>query len=323
MPLTFYASTASYLNHLAPVWAALPAKQRGPFLCPPRFQRRAVDLGVPYPVWGQPARGHVVTAGWQDSRLFHYQPVALVEHGAGQTYSDVPREMARSYAGGPGRDNIGLFLCPGERVAQRNRAAYPDARVEVVGPACLDRWTRARQANSEGAPPTIAVAFHWDGARVCQEARWALPHYWPLSDLTDWAARHGIRILGHGHPRAEGKLRRLWMTLGVPWATYEQVMTEADVLIVDNSSLGFEAAAVGIPVVWLNAPWYRRDVSHGLRFWNYVPGEIVNEPGDLPHATQRALDARRSVWDCRPDPYAYVDGQCAQRAATALLDWVG
>ena len=103
-----------------------------------------------------------------------------------------------SYPGGRGRD-AELFLHPNETSAARDRAAYPDARVEVVGCPKLDTLP----AREPGPGPVIAVAFHWDGAMP--ELRWAWPRF-----------RHAHRAPGcplHRHrpraPAGDGRPRAL------------------------------------------------------------------------------------------------------------------
>jgi hypothetical protein len=61
----------------------------------------------------------------------------------------------------------------------------------------------------------------------------------------------------------------------------------------------------------LSAPWYRRDVHHGLWFWD-LDATYVSEP-------EEAADIKLSELQ-RPTrhPYAFADGQAAERAATAI-----
>jgi len=84
----------------------------------------------------------------------------------------------------------------------------------------------------------------------------------------------------------------------------------------------FEAAAVGLPVVVLNAPWYRRDVSHGLRFWAWSDiGPQVDDPADLEQAVWS--DAFHPAYRVRRGQmtravFGDLDGQASARAVAAL-----
>jgi glycosyltransferase involved in cell wall biosynthesis len=108
------------------------------------------------------------------------------------------------------------------------------------------------------------------------------------------------------------------------WPDVDRVLSEADLLVVDNSSCAFEMAAIGKPVVLLNLPSYRRDVEHGLRFWSHPPGIQVDHPSELADAiclalkdppAHRAIRARAVA-----EAYAYVDGHASERAATAIME---
>jgi hypothetical protein len=198
--------------------------------------------------------------------------------------------------------------------------------VEIGCPA-LDAWIGRPARREPHEKPVVALAFqrttrHGDYP-LCPEHVSALPHY--LSALPTLAER--FEVLGHGHPRARHGLEAAYMPLGIPWVDWETVMLEADVLCVDNSSVGFEAAAIGLPVIWLNAPWYRREVTHGLRFWGAAGvGTEVDEPADLIPAIESVLTVR-SWYGNGFGPhrmrlaqvYTGLDGHCAERAAAAIV----
>jgi glycosyltransferase involved in cell wall biosynthesis len=249
------------------------------------------------------------------------RPVALSEHGVGQTYGN----QHPSYCGGVSaeRRQVGLFLVPNAAAAEANRRVQPDAAIAVVGVPRLDRFV-TRPAAPEPGSPLVALSFHWPCA-VAPETRGAFPHYRAaLPEL----ARH-FRLLGHGHPRVLDRLARGYQRLGIPVAAdFEEVLARASLYVADNSSTLYEFAAAGRPVVVLNAPWFRRHVEHGLRFWRYADvGVQCDRPEDLVAAVRRALDdppeqelrRRRAVDAVVP----LRDGRSAARAADALRAWLG
>ena len=254
-----------------------------------------------------------IVAGYPDVKLARrrgFRRIVLLQHGAGQSYgTDHPH-----YAGGRGNDDVGLFLVPNEHAADRWRARYPRAAVEVVGCPKLDTLP-AR----EPGPPTVAVAFHFD-AWVAPESRSAWQHF--RDALPELAGQ--VRLIGHGHPRRID-LAAAYAAMGIEWVPdFAEVCRRADLLVFDNTSAGFEFAATGRPVVVLNAPWYRRSAQHGLRFWEAATvGLQADRPGMLAETVRCSLmpshadELRRRREAALRYVYAYRTG-AAQRAADAI-----
>ncbi len=238
--------------------------------------------------------------------------IVLMQHGAGQSYGD--RNPA--YPGGRDNDAVGLFLVPGEHPAARWREAYPRASVEVVGSPRLDDLPR----RAPDGRVTVAVTFHWRYGTI-PETRHAFSRFQQaVVNLST-----NFHVIGHGHPRATS-LPWFWQHHGIEWVPdFDEVCRRADVLIFDNTSAGFEFAATGRPVVVLNAPYYRPEVKHGLRFWDAARvGIQCDKPAFLEDAVRRALAlepedvaAREAALDM---VYGYRTG-AAQRASDAIREW--
>jgi hypothetical protein len=329
-----YASASHYLDHMVPVWKALTKATRGTFYVAPDLQEYAAHKGVvnighaPVPpgdnvtlVSASGNLGHLVKRGRPNR--------AIMEHGCGLSYGgDLSwrgRQAAHSssYAGGLGRD-AGLFLHPGEYPAARDRAQYPKARVEVVGCPKLDTLP-AR----EGDPhPTVAVSFHWDTS-ISPETRSAFIFYREhVKRLAAHGAKTGeFRVIGHAHPRAYERLAPWYKRQGIETVrSFEDVCRRADMYVVDNSSTLYEFASTGRQVVVMNAPFYRKEVHHGLRFWDAIPGPQVWEPYHLLDVIRYELE-HPTLWTKRREEavdqvYAFRSG-AAKRAANALVRWAG
>jgi hypothetical protein len=281
MKIRLVARKPHYRDHLLPIWNQLPeeAKLRGE---PTRF-----DL--------------LLVAGASDRR--HGNPYVLVEHGVGFSWQGIDNP---SYSGGSSHNDCELFICPNDTVGDRWRSRYPDARIAVVGCPRLDAY-------HDHVPPerTVAITFHWD-CRLCPETRSAWPHYQPgIRKMVQAYREQGWAVLGHAHPRYRNVLRPVWERLGVKWT--DDPLRDASVLIADATSLMAEMHALGRPVLALNAPWYRRDVHHGMRFWEW-PLRAVDGPQE---ASQVSLDSLTVPADWKP--YAYNDGKASTRAAEAVL----
>ena len=107
---------------------------------------------------------------------------------------------------------------------------------------------------------------------------------------------------------------------------FEDVVRRADLYIADNTSTLFEFAALDRPVIVLNAPWYRRGVEHGLRFWEFADvGVQVDDPESLVDAIGRALEdrdgsRRRSIVRALYANLGDATARAADELATFLTD---
>jgi hypothetical protein len=307
-----------FVDHLAPVWAALPEAERGTFWYMGRGPVREVAgmvKSVP-PASSRPTL--VASAGDLHLSAARRRPTAIMEHGCGQSFGGDPRSAIHSsYAGGRHRDGASLFLHPGPHPAARDRCAYPGARVEVIGCPKLDALPRKARVGE----PVVAIAFHWNGP-VCAETRSGISEFGRL--IGPLAAAY--HVIGHGHPRILDRIAPLYARFGIEVVrTFDEVCARADLYLNDASSTLFEFASTGRPVVVLNCDVYRRSVNHGLRFWEAATvGVQTTHRRPLADAVAEALDdtpAQRGAREAALDlVYAYRTG-AAQRAADALMDW--
>lgn len=338
MSIDALAFETHFLDHIAPVWRALPAEVRGALIVAPELEDQAdrleldADLLDPAPIRQlsrhpepDPGPGPVaLVASYGDikvGRRLGYRRFVFLEHGAGQSYAGRPgHRHARhgSYAGGEDREDVALFLMPNEVSAGRWSAAYPEATVEVVGSPRLDTLPgRARRS----LPGEVAISFHWD-SNLVPETRSAYGVFGPV--LPELARR--FRLIGHAHPRAADWLSRRYRREGIEFVrSFDEVCRRSDVYVVDNSSTLFEFAATGRPVVVLNPPYYRRSVEHGLRFWSAsTVGVNVDEPSALGDAIARALEERPEDVEAREAALRIVypvRTGAAARAADAIVRW--
>jgi hypothetical protein len=315
--LDVVASQTHFVDHLVPVWEALPPEARGTFWYRGSGEVRHVE-GM---VRGSPptSTNPTLTASASDLALARSRrrPAAIMEHGCGQSFGGDGRREHCSYAGGSHRD-AQLFLHPGHHPAARDRGRYPAARVEVVGCPKLDTLPRKVRSGQ----PVIAVGFHWD-CRVSPETRSGFAEFGRLVA----ALVPSFHVLGHGHPRIYDRLEPYYRKVGIePVRSFEEVCARADLYLNDASSTLFEFAATGRPVVVLNSAHYRRSVNHGLRFWEAATVGVQTSPKPLSHAVLEALDdspAQQATREKALDlVYAHRSG-AAERSAAVLMDWAG
>lgn len=292
-----------FMDHIEPIWDYLPEQLRG---------WKHVDEGrTPMPLKSEPD-DIVMVAG--DSDFFIKRRLIYVEHGAGQRYSqyNLP-QAALSYHGSPlpNDDRHGTVIaCISPRQDVADSWSVP---AFAAGAPICDKYDLFAE------PGVIAITFHWNAASVCPEATNAFDHYHEdLGRIIIGWRRQGLEVLGHHHPRFP-RLRDRWEAWKVPVVDANTVRRRASILIADNTSLAYEMAYLGRQVVSLNAPWFRRDVEHGLRFWSHVPGVQVDNFEELEELDMANL---KGGWHPGPTTYAYGKAQNYGHDALRAASWV-
>lgn len=329
--LVFYSgSLTHFADRLAPLWRALPEPYRGPYFARGRALQRSIDLGVEvrHGVPKQSDRELCIVCSHEDYRSVRPAQTIMVAHGVGQTYNGAPGKGLNhpSYSGGDKRERVVLNICAGEYDAQKCRDAGQKA--VAVGPFHLDRHYLL-PPKPRSNPPVVCFSAHTD-AHVVPETRWAWPHF--QDEIVRLIREHPeYRYVGHCHPRMWSWFRTFWPRLKVPFLlSFDEVLEQADLYVTDNSSTLMEFASTGRPVLVLNAPWYRRDVRHGLRFWDAIPGMQVDEPEGLLEGIKLALDDSPELQAARRYAVQYVysdadgnlinDGHGTKVAVRAIMD---
>jgi hypothetical protein len=283
------AGETHFLDHLAPIWPALPESMRGPVhvyrghagVKPlEAIMEHGRRLGLNVTTDRLPSGAAALVASWGDhkrARQASAGRIAVMPHGIDQTFAD---DDHPSYAGGRNRQDASLFLTPNEHGASRWRAAYPQTRVEVAGLPLLD----ALPHRTPGPGPVVALTFHWPAGHV-PEARGAFEEY--KRSLPALAERY--TLIGTAHPRMLGMISRFYERVlkAEVVEDFAEVCRRSDLLIADTNSAPYLFAGrrnrtnpTGYPVVLLNRPptfgrmgivtdpGYRKDQRHGLRFWD-------------------------------------------------------
>lgn len=308
--IDFFHTHPHYRDHLLPLWEAMPADRRGRWYT----EKDRVPDGGQLTV--------VASFGNTKKMRGRGRPVVLVNHGVGMRYRDVENN---AYAGGADRDGVVLNIVPNRWAEQAERDRHPELPVAVVGCPKLDPlW--ARPPKPQLSRPLVVVSFHWWGWGEAPESRWAWPHFQrQLPQLLRWCKTNGIRLAGHAHPVAQRELLPRMQSMGMPvYRHFGQVLDEADVYVADTTSTLYEFAATDRPVLVLNAPWYRRDVHHGIRFWEVIPGLQVDGPEQLLAGVAAAMEDAPELQAARRAAVAAVypvrDGTSAARAVAAILE---
>jgi CDP-glycerol glycerophosphotransferase (TagB/SpsB family) len=195
--------------------------------------------------------------------------------------------------------------------------------VELCGTPRLD-WQHglARTFGPRRPPvPVVAFSFHWD-CRVAPEAGATWPYWVAIRSLAGrW------ETIGHAHPRAwNPALIDAYARAEVPTThDFLDILDRASVYVCDNSSTMYEFAALDRPVICLDGPKYRRDVEHGLRFYDAAPGPRLADPARLGDAIARTIlyphEHRETRAKAMLRAYGgFPDGHSTQRAVAGIRE---
>ena len=237
MAIDLLATAPHYVDHLRPIWDALPASARRHFYLGPKAQRDGIVGARRVDTLARDGDVPIVTVAHGDfklARAAHRSRIALGQHGAGQSYSS----QHASYPGGRDQDEVDLFLVPNGHAARRTLEAYPNTRCEIVGCPKLDALPRKR--HRETGQPVIAVSFHFD-TTVAPETRSA----WSFYRAHVAALARTFKVIGHAHPRIVGQLGTWYRSNRIEVvSSLEDVFRRADIYVCDNSSSLFECEEV-------------------------------------------------------------------------------
>jgi Putative glycosyl/glycerophosphate transferases involved in teichoic acid biosynthesis TagF/TagB/EpsJ/RodC len=326
MKIDFYASQSNSVDHMAPVWNALPESHRGNFYITPNLIQHAESKiekwDLLYSIFNKvlPSSPYpLLTASYGDMlHAWKQNPgrsLIRMEHGVGVTFGTA------GYADGRGRrDKASLYLFPNEYLAAKHAANY-DIPYQVIGTPKLDwlHWSGTRALDK-----TVCIGFHWgDRNTNPPESGSAFEYYKDI--IPQLAGR--FKIIGHGHPMAEIRLRKFFEGFGVEYVPdFNEVIKRAALLVHDISSVLYEFITTGKPVILLNAPWFRKEKHYGIRFWEYTDiGPMIDDRGQLGDAISLTL-ADPSPYEAarqraKADLYPHF-GYSAWRAVNSILEFL-
>lgn len=310
------ATFPHFVDHLLPLWNALPVEQRGVFAARANAADHAARRGL-QTVTRLPAPPRLtLVASHADYLEAHCQggrPVAYVNHGVGQCWRDETGRLLERDVTKP-RKGVRLFLTPGPHATHVTIEVNPNATVVEAGSAKVE----ALRLIPRPVEPLLVVSTHWQH-KLVPESNTALPTY--LSVIKE----SPIPVALHAHPRIAYWVRNEAQNLNLEFIeTFDEVCQRATVYATDSSSTLFEFAALDRPVVVLNGLTYRRNHHHGLRFWEAATvGVNVNHPSEFATAVAHAIEDAPGQREQRAAAIAMAyhpfDGHAADRAVTALL----
>jgi len=261
-----YASERHYYEKLLPIWSLLPDRLKGEFTVHSRLDGAHAARTAP------PNQDGILLVASHTDSLHAKEKYIYVEHGAGQTYNP------SSWYSNAHRPNMLAAIVPGPYCAETTQAANPGVPIIVMGAPQLAHIERQN-------PQSLAFAWHWRcGIEI--ESDTAFDQYAEVM----FEASRKWKTIGHGHPRIIGELSMIYSQNGIETVyNSHDVLAHAGLLVADNTSLIYEAAALDIPVLLVNRSDWRKDKHWGLRFWDVLPGPMVDSPEELIPEIERQL----------------------------------
>lgn len=318
----FYADQLHFVDHLSPLF--IECKKRGiagVFALDEPMKQRAIKRGVnPEHIASRHNAecANIIVASIGDLRhvMQSGRRIALLEHGCGLSFSS---NQPGHSGGGGDRGEVDLFLMTNEWCAKRDRETYPHKKVVTCGAPKMDAWFKKKWATHD--PPVIGYATHWD-CQMVPETRSSFPYF--KAALGNLAKR--LRVIAHCHPRSSEAVWQQFAALGLDIIRdWSDMLESVDILVCDVGSAPYEFAATGRPVVVCNAPFYRCNVKHGLRFWDAIPGLQCDTPQDLIKTVELALTDPPEAKALREAAVKSVypnQGNATKIAVDAIEEWV-
>lgn len=322
--ILFYASRPHFLDHLWPIYKEFELAESNDYearlyLTQPleHYGERSTPLRLSLDInYGDVAVVSSSADAMTCRKTAPSRPIIMMEHGVGITF---PKNQ--SYAGFTGiRAKVAMFLAPNQWIHDKTWVVLPKKPQAIVGTPKMDKWKDPPKGNK----CRICISFHWNGSAVAPEAGNALEYYVKhLSDYAKAVNRIGYELVGHCHPRIVQEVKPHYKDAGIPFIdNFDEVMETCLLYINDCSSTLYEAATI-MPVIILNAPWFRRDIDFGIRFWKWTDiGFQCNHPDDLISLIDMQLHKDPNVHTVerlkmRRDLYPFM-GESSQVAANAI-----
>lgn len=325
----FFVWSRHYHDHAMPIWKRLPSDKKGnyyisthlhnrnEFYLPESKKERVIIYNnLSAAIKDLKCNKRLLVVFGVDKKIFNAlnRAFVLISHGVGQTY-----EENNIYI--PYHEKCLLYILPNRIIENVYKRNYPQVKTFVAGCPKLDYW-HTHPAKPKEGKPVITISFHFDNNMV-PETRTAFPYF--KQALEELASQKKWKVLGHGHPRIIDELTPYYQELGIEVVRdFNEVMRRSDLYICDTSSTLYEFASTGRPVVVLNAPWYRRNIEHGIRFWEHADvGINCNNPEELLQKIEEALldspEQKKLREKAVKAVYAVSDGTASQKAINAII----